>query len=309
MSWRAGFCNHVVFKGNDQFNDSERRLGYRELAKENRFQEMNIERIERIEKNAFLQRYHSQSKPLILTSEISDWPAARVWTLDYFKEQLGDETIRVECLPEQRSSDAQYYLKHVSRESVTIKQYLDNDGEDNKHYYAAQIGLKSVNVDLLKQLGEFPYWPKLLRKITRGAPNLWLAKKGCCSALHFDFAPNFFVQIAGRKRWVVFPKSQLNDVYLPSKLRGRHFSPIDMQNPDMQSYPRFLDTTPMEFVLEPGETLYIPAGCAHFVESLDDSIGVNFFWISWSDVFGLARSWVKQLVSRKKSNKPKVSQA
>ena len=85
----------------------------------------------------------------------------------------------------------------------------------------------------------------------------------------------------GRKRWVLFAPGQSANVYY----RQRRdlpviFSPVDMSDPDPVRFPRVQSAPRHDFVLEAGEVLYLPPGWWHYVESLSDSINVNYWW--WS---------------------------
>ena len=49
----------------------------------------------------------------------------------------------------------------------------------------------------------------------------------------------------------------------------------DVREPDREKYPTFDHATPYEVVLEPGDLLFVPAGWAHQVECVDDSISLT----------------------------------
>jgi dTDP-4-dehydrorhamnose 3,5-epimerase-like enzyme len=49
----------------------------------------------------------------------------------------------------------------------------------------------------------------------------------------------------------------------------------DVREPDREKYPTFDRATPYEVVLEPGDLLFVPAGWAHQVECVDDSISLT----------------------------------
>lgn len=55
------------------------------------------------------------------------------------------------------------------------------------------------------------------------------------------------------------------------------FSEItDLKKADFSQYPSLKKVTPIECTVHPGETLFIPIGWWHSVESLDISISVSF---------------------------------
>lgn len=55
-------------------------------------------------------------------------------------------------------------------------------------------------------------------------------------------------------------------------------SAVDVQQPDAAAHPEFAAAAFTHAVMRPGELLFIPAGCWHFVKSLTSSISVNFWF-------------------------------
>ena len=111
----------------------------------------------------------------------------------------------------------------------------------------------------------------------------------------------------GRKRWALFPPGTSK-----STAKGSHF--YDWRTQDDEPINYFVDILPqirrnhdvMEFIQDPGDTVYVPAGWWHAVLNLDDTVAVtqNFvarenFDIAWTKTVKsrrhLARSWFKRL--------------
>jgi ribosomal protein L16 Arg81 hydroxylase len=55
-------------------------------------------------------------------------------------------------------------------------------------------------------------------------------------------------------------------------------SSIDVENPDYERFPLFKDVPYLEFILQPGDMLYMPSRHWHYVRSLSPSFSVNFWW-------------------------------
>jgi len=53
---------------------------------------------------------------------------------------------------------------------------------------------------------------------------------------------------------------------------------IDIDNVDLETYPKFAHVEWHECVLEPGDVLFIPAMWFHNVTALDFAVSVNVFW-------------------------------
>ena len=100
----------------------------------------------------------------------------------------------------------------------------------------------------------------------------WFGPEGTFTPLHFDTFNIMLAQVYGRKRVTLIPSSQVsglyNDVHVYSKSK--------FPNLDNKTYPKLGKVTPIEVVLHPGETLFIPIGWWHCVEGLDVSMSVSF---------------------------------
>ena len=52
----------------------------------------------------------------------------------------------------------------------------------------------------------------------------------------------------------------------------------DAERPDLERYPLFSQAEYYETILRPGDAVYIPAGCWHYVRALTRSVSLNFIW-------------------------------
>ena len=92
---------------------------------------------------------------------------------------------------------------------------------------------------------------------------------------------NVLIQISGKKRVILFPPSDIDYLYM----KGDKSQVLDVDKPDLDSYPLFLKATRFECELEAGDCLFIPALWLHNVITLSFSIGVNVFWKHLDDAF------------------------
>jgi Cupin-like domain len=111
-------------------------------------------------------------------------------------------------------------------------------------------------------------------------------------APHFDLMENIACNVAGRRRFTLFPPEQVGNLY-PGPFEvtpaGTPVSMVDPGAPDLDRYPRFAEawTHACQATLEPGDALYMPYCWWHGVESLEAvSILVNYWWND--DLPGLA---------------------
>lgn len=267
----------------------------------------SIERVGKLSPAEFARRFAATETPVILTRLTEDWPARQRWSADYFKDELGDVELSVEVVEGGRLADNQHFLTQKTTRRMPLRQYIDlamtrSDGV----LYAAEQPLRKLFPAAARDLRPVPYLSRALCWLSGNSELLWIGSRGNASGLHFDELHNFNVQIVGRKRWVIFPKTQQPLLYVPSALRRSHFSPIDYEHPDYARFPRYAEATPIEFDVEPGETLFLPGGWVHHVRTLEFSINVNLWWLTGRQALshaagGARRSWgrLSQLLLRR----------
>ena len=102
--------------------------------------------------------------------------------------------------------------------------------------------------------------------------------------IHWDLAQNLACVVAGRRRFKLFPVSQMGNLYmgpLDFTLAGQPCSLVDPLKPDLDRFPRYAKAAATAQIaeLEPGDALYLPAMWLHHVQSLDGlGMLVNFWW-------------------------------
>ncbi|RNF23284.1 tRNA wybutosine-synthesizing protein 4 [Trypanosoma conorhini] len=95
---------------------------------------------------------------------------------------------------------------------------------------------------------------------------------------HYDTLDNVLCQVVGRKRVVLFPPSEYNNLYMS----GSSSAVLNIDAPDLDRFPRFADACrhSTEVVLEPGDMLFIPSLWFHHLTTMEGSysISVNVFF-------------------------------
>jgi hypothetical protein len=145
-------------------------------------------------------------------------------------------------------------------------------------YYVQQKALLVNFPELLHDI-DAPYLLDATRQLK--VVNLWFGGRGCRSPLHNDRPDNFFCQVFGSKRIILFPPDEAEHLCpFRDDDRRSHCSQIDVFNPDEKRFPSYKIARRKMFVsqVDPGDMLYIPSKWWHAVESLDVAISVNFWW-------------------------------
>lgn len=123
----------------------------------------------------------------------------------------------------------------------------------------------------------------LLPEDTEQLVSLWIGNRSRTAA-HFDLPQNIAAVVAGRRRFILLPITQLPNLYvgpLDRTLAGQPISLVDFLDPDLQAHPRFAEARERAVIadLEPGDALYIPSMWFHHVESPDPfGAMINFWW-------------------------------
>ncbi|NEQ68256.1 MAG: cupin-like domain-containing protein [Symploca sp. SIO2D2] len=245
-------------------------------------QQMSIERVSKLSAREFKRKYFGPGQPVIITDAIESWEARSLWSPNYFKENFGDIKVIVQIREVDKACEPSYFLEKGQEEEMTIREYLkevESNPEVGVIRYIVEMPITDVIPITKTQIKPLDYYSEAIRRLADRKIFFWMGHTGCCTVIHYDALPNFNIQIWGRKKWVIFPKDQQDLLYTPSYLSLNYFSPINYENPDYEKYPKYKEATPIEFVLEPGETLYLPSGWAHYVRSLDFSISLNIWWV------------------------------
>jgi hypothetical protein len=117
------------------------------------------------------------------------------------------------------------------------------------------------------------------------APLIWLGNRVTVQT-HYDPYSNIACVGAGRRRFTLFPPSQIHNLYvgpIDFTPAGQPVSMVKLHDPDFIKYPRFEEAlAAAEFAeLEPGDAIYIPELWWHHVESLEAfNVLVNYWWVN-----------------------------
>lgn len=232
----------------------------------------DIQRIEPPPFQEFVERYISVNRPVILTGCMDEWKPYKVWSFDYFRRHHQDSVVGIQ---DGRDSDP-FYEKNQKfhRKDVRFGDFLDrlertessNDfymtaGNMGSHRAAlATLFEDAEDVNIRGEYFDFP-----------AEGSLWIGPKGTITPLHFDMINNFFCQIRGSKRVRLVPSWSMPWVYNDYHV----YSDVDAASPDFEEHPLFSNVTMYDFVVHPGEVLFIPMGWWHHLESLEPTVSLT----------------------------------
>jgi hypothetical protein len=240
-----------------------------------------IERRGGLSRQEFLDCYYAAHRPVILTGEMSDWPALSRWTPEYLKRRIGSKVIEFQG---DRTKDPHYEIDvDAHRREMPFDQFIDlicPAGSGNDAYITANNSAR--NREALAALhGDLGFPDKFLLRQTDN-PNgmMWIGPAGTLTVLHHDLTNNLIAQLVGRKRILVLPASEVgklyNHIYVFSSI-------IDLQDPKLSlaQFPRLKDARVYYVTLMPGEMIFLPIGWWHQVRSIDFSVTITYTYFLW----------------------------
>lgn len=256
--------------------DNQRRL--------NRLLPLEVPRQHKMSADDFLRDYYTTGRPVLITGMMDDWPARAKWNLDYFQSRFGERRVEIQAA---RNSDARYELdKTAHKQTLPFGEFVEQvraAGHENDFYMTAYN--EGPNRQALAEL-----WDDIVQVteyLTDQGPSqgfLWFGPAGTLTPFHHDLTNNFMAQVMGRKRIRLMPACEIAQVY-----NDEHcFSRVDGRAIDFEHQPLMRDVRVQECILNPGEILFLPVGCWHFVEALDVSATITFTNFRWDNDYTAA---------------------
>jgi hypothetical protein len=239
-------------------------------------------------------------KPVIITDATENWPARSKWTFEFFKNVYGSD-IATAWLGMSNTGKLTTLSAYINSLDAAWGElpgiWTGKDiGEDGRPPKAA-LGRASSpfylygwcafrqHPELYDDIAPAPYFvhdlvsalSPTLRDVFESTSKkeytaVFIGPEGSLSALHRDYWSThaYLAQIQGRKRAILFSPKDSDFLY-----DGK----VDPEQPDFERFPLFDYATAYDCIIEPGDTLLIPANWLHHVRGLEKSITVsrNFF--------------------------------
>ena len=252
-----------------------------------------IRRRSGLSREEFLREYREPRVPVILTDATTQWPALSKWSPDFFKTRYSSTQVKIDG---RYASDGQ-----MGRSLGEMIDAIVNSSPSAPGPYLKNQNLIDLHPELRDDLVPVPTYTlpnwldgplsgKLYSRFRRGEPEVQIGGPGgAFPSMHYDYGHihTFLSQIYGRKRVKVFSPAQSEFVY-PDAGERHHGSRIpDIDNVDLQKFPLFAQAVPLIADLEPGDTLFIPAGWWHTTRMASVSITVSYNFANssnWSDL-------------------------
>ncbi|HYC39784.1 MAG TPA: cupin-like domain-containing protein [Chitinophagaceae bacterium] len=226
-----------------------------------------------IEPAVFKREFYDTGTPVVIRKLSHEWPAFQKWNWDFFKDLVGHKRVP---LYNNVKSD-QYTPVNRADDYKTFGEYIDMIRTGPA---AWRIFLFNI-FDHAPQLIEDFMWPEYLMKgFVKKYPMLFTGGAGSITHMHFDIDLSHILhtQFVGRKRVLMFPFTEQYKIY---RKPFEVLSLADFSNyyhegrPDYQRFPALRLAEGYDFVLEHGDTLFMPAGYWHHMEYLESGFALS----------------------------------
>lgn len=226
----------------------------------------------------------SDRKPILFPGAARSWPAVTKWSESYLKERLGSKQLTVtESRAGLFEGDPEKGHYHSGQmHEMTFDAFLDGILETPpRNYYLHRQDLRSTLPELRADIVEYD----LMGQTAYLLPGVWMGPRGSVTQLHHDFADNLFTQVRGEKRVILADPEQEGLFYrFPFRLYGTksswHLSLVKTSTtPDLARFPDFAGVGLYDFVMEPGDILFVPVFWWHELHALGQpTISVSQWW-------------------------------
>lgn len=218
-----------------------------------------------LDRKSFEQNYLKPQKPVVLRGLWKQYPAYTKWTMDYFRDTMGD--LEVSLFSSKQANPSETLA--VAHAKMKFDEYLHLIEKEPTDLRLFLFPVFKHKPELLKDFG----YPNITGRYLK-IPFMFFGPKGSITRMHqdIDMSNVFLTQFAGRKRVVLFAPSQSELLY---RLPFNVHSTVDIDNPDYETYPALKYAQGQSVVLEHGDTLFMPSGYWHHIEYLDGGFGLS----------------------------------
>jgi len=274
-------------------------------------------------------RHVARNRPFIVRNGAKDFKARRTWNASYLKTVMQGQNVNVAITPHGNAdsvvslpSDGAIFVKPYETEepfedvlNKIQRQEQENDYTGPTRYAQTQNdNLRNEYSTLFADVPKSIPFARIALEQEPDAINFWLGNSYSTTALHKDNYENIYVQVLGRKHFVLLPpveagcvneKSVLAATYTPKREDGLSSSALekgalvtkvdepeeyvpfatwDPDQPAANTTPYSQYSQPLRVTLEEGDMLYLPALWYHKVSQSCNEEGICCAVNYWYDL-------------------------
>src|SRR5512133_3259985 len=214
----------------------------------------------------FRSDYLSNSRPVIIKDFANQFPAGKLWTFDYLNQKMGDHIVGVIDNTLKKNTA----LTHPDLR-MKLRDFLDIISRDEETPY--RIFAFNMFREFPEMRKDFPT-PNIVSGILGNLGLTFFGGKNTTVRFHFDIDCSgvLMTQVIGRKRVILIPPEYDRLLY---KVPFASFSLIDLEKPDYDKFPGLNYVKGYDFILEPGDALFMPVRHWHFNTYLEGGMAIS----------------------------------
>lgn len=227
-----------------------------------------IDIVENITPEEFDEKYFQPQIPVIIKGLTKNTFAGENWSLNYFKESVGSAVVDIYDNSKNNPASANTVpdLKMKLRDFLTL---VENAECSNLRIFLYNMFKHNPQLQT-----EFPC-PLLFKGILGKIAHMFFGGKGTTVRIHYDIdMSNVLHTHFGGKKRVVLISPQYTDMLYCLPLNT--YSLIDPDKPDYKNYPALALVKGYDFILEPGDSLFMPSGYWHYMTYLEGGFSVSY---------------------------------
>lgn len=217
----------------------------------------------------FERQYLRTKTPVIIKGVTKNTAAEEKWSLDYFKNTMGEVLLDVYDNGNKNAAASAYTQADLK---MKFRDYLEiiekNEHTDLRIFLC---NLFKYNPQLRK---DFPC-PTIFKGLLDHKGYMFFGGKDTTVRIHYDIDMSnvLHTHFGGRKRVLLFAPEYSKLLY---RLPFNTYSLANFDNPDYSKYPALKHVKGYEFVLEHGDSLFMPSGYWHYMTYLEGSFSVSY---------------------------------
>ncbi|MDP1800043.1 MAG: cupin-like domain-containing protein [Bacteroidota bacterium] len=235
----------------------------------------NINSVSTISIKDFTEKYLKPQKPLLIKGLANHYPAGKKWTIDYLKDVCGDVKVELFDNNNKDTSSTAFTAPDLKMKFSKYVDLISKDEPSNLRMFL--FNMFKCKPKLRK---DFPC-PYMFKGILGKMGYMFFGSKNTKVRIHqdIDMSNVMLTQFHGRKRVVLISPEYSDLLY---RLPFNTHSLVDLDNPDYNKYPGLAYVEAEEYILEPGDALFMPSGYWHYITYLDGGFAVSYRKIAQS---------------------------
>jgi hypothetical protein len=220
-----------------------------------------------LSRDKFRIHYLTKSKPLVIKNFANLFPAGKLWTFEYLNKIMGNHKIGI--IDSSKSRNTAYTGYDLI---MSFSEYSSIIQRDEETPY--RIFLFNMFKEFPELRKDFPT-PDLVKGVLGNLGLAFFGGKNSKVRFHFDIdcSSVLMTQIIGRKRVILISPVYEKLIY---KVPLTSFSMIEPDQPDYNNFSALRYVEGYDFIIHPGDALFMPSRFWHFNTYLEGGMAVSY---------------------------------